>query len=160
MRGPKTPEAKARSSQNARKHGFYSKVLRGDELVTYEQLVEAKAITLSDEIFMLKAKILTYLNKWQTRIDEGGERAARQFTTSGLEQEKTYYTASAADDRVLQKALETLRRLIDSHSKLTGGDSASLLDTVNGELKAASSGEITLAWKARPAQSREAKEGE
>jgi hypothetical protein len=152
--GPKTEEGKAASSINARKHGFYSKVLRGQEQATYENLLEAKAVTLQDEIYMLKAKILTYLDKWQNRIDAEGETAARQWITSGLDQERTYYTASTADDRVLQRALETLRRLIDSHSKLTGTDGEGLLDSINRELKAASQGEVTVAWKSRPAQQR------
>lgn len=156
--GPKTAEGKAKVSQNARKHGFYSKVLRGQEQETYENLLEAKAVTLLDEIFMLKAKILTYLEKWQTKIDEGGEKAAMQYTTSGLEQERLYYTASTADDRVLQRALETLRRLVDSHAKLTGGSGDSLLDSINKELREASQGEVTVAWKARPAQQRKPSE--
>lgn len=156
--GPKTPEGKARSSSNARTHGFYSKVLRGEEQVTYEELLQSKSISLMDEIFMLKAKILTYLDKWQVKIDEGGENAARQFTTSGLEQERSYYIASTAEDRTLQRALETLRRLVDSHAKLTSTDSATLMDTINKELKDASQGEVTLAWKSRPAQTREAKD--
>lgn len=156
--GVKTAAGKAIVSQNNRKHGFYSKVLRGDELKTYEELNEAKAVSLEHEIYMLKAKILTYLEKWQTRIDEGGEKAAMQYTTSGLEQERLYYTASAADDRVLQRALETLRRLIDSHNKLNGGNGEGLLDSINKELRAASQGEVTVAWKARPAQQRKDKE--
>ncbi|XJZ25964.1 hypothetical protein ACF5W4_11180 [Bacillota bacterium Lsc_1132] len=156
--GPKTVEGKAAAAQNSRKHGFYSKVLRGQEQETYENLLEAKAVTLLDEIFMLKAKILTYLDKWQNRIDKEGEKAAHQWVTSGIDQERTYYTASTADDRVLQRALETLRRLIDSHSKLTGSDGEGLLDSINKELRAASQGEVTVAWKARPAQARKTTE--
>jgi hypothetical protein len=152
--GPKTAEGKAVVAQNSRKHGFYSSALRGKELDTYEDLKEQKAVTLENEIFMLKAKILTYLEKWQEKIDESGESAARQWITSGIDQERTYYTASTADDRVLQRALETLRRLIDSHAKLSGGDGEGLLDSINKELRAASQGEVTVAWKSRPAQQR------
>lgn len=152
--GPKTAEGKAKTSQNGRKHGFYSKVLRGQEKETYEGLLEQKSVTLENEIFMLKAKILTYLDKWQTKIDEGGEKAARNYVTSGIDQERTFYTASTADDRVLQRALETLRRLVDSHQKLTGSDGEGLLDSINKELRAASQGEVSLAWKSRPAQQR------
>lgn len=156
--GPKTAAGKAITSQNSRKHGFYSKVLRGQEQETYEDLLEKKSVTLENEIYMLKAKILTYLDKWQVKIDEGGDKDARQFITSGLDQERTYYTASTADDRVLQRALETLRRLVDSHSKLVGGDSEGLLDSINAELRAATQGEVTVAWKSRPAQQRKGKE--
>lgn len=158
--GPKTPEGKAVAAQNSRTHGFYSKALRGDELTTYETLLESKEVTLLDEIMLLKAKILTYLSKWQTKIDENGEAAARNYVTTGIEQERTFYTASTADDRVLQRALETLRRLVDSHAKLTQDTSVGLLDTINKELRDASQGEVTLAWKARPAQQRKSSEKE
>ena len=158
--GPKTPEGKAIVAQNGRTHGFYSKALRGDELATYETLLESKEVTLLDEIMLLKAKILTYLAKWQTKIDENGESAARNYVTSGIDQERSYYTASTADDRVLQRALETLRRLVDSHAKLTQDTSVGLLDTINKELRDASQGEVTLAWKARPAQQRKSSEKE
>jgi len=158
--GPKTEEGKARAAVNARTHGFYSKALRGEELATYESLLESKEITLMDEIMMLKAKILTYLSKWQTTIDSNGEKAARNYVTTGIDQERSYYTASTADDRVLQRALETLRRLVDSHAKLTQDTSIGLLDSINKELKDASQGEVTLAWKARPAQQRKAADKE
>lgn len=152
--GPKTEEGKAKAALNSRKHGFYSKVLRGAEKESYETLLEAKSVTLENEIFMLKAKILTYLNKWQLAIDTGGEQAARQWVTSGIDQERSYYTASTADDRILQRALETLRRLIDSHAKLNGQDGEGLIDSINKEFRAASQGEVTVAWKARSAQQR------
>lgn len=156
--GPKTPEGKAKMALNPIKHGFYSKVLRDDERLTYEALIEGKALGLMDEIYMMKAKILTYIAKWQGRIDEGGEKAARNYITSGIDQERSYYTASTADDRVLQRALETLRRLVDSHSKLTNVTGDDLISDINKELKAASQGEVTLAWKTRPAQARQSVE--
>lgn len=161
--GPTTAEGKAASAVNARKHGFYSKVLDPLERQTYETLLEAKTVSLMDEIFMLKAKILTYLDKWNRRQHEEyktwrGEKKRRGNKVTYKDgEEVAYYHAGTADDRALQRALETLRRLVDSHAKLTQGTGDDLLSTINSELRAASQGQVTLAWGSRPAQGR--KEG-
>jgi hypothetical protein len=153
--GPKTPEGKARSAQNGRKHGFYSKVLTPAERDTYESLLEQKVVTLVDEIFMLKAKILSYLKK-KHLYEIGAGKPETVYYKDG--EEKAFYAAGTIEDKPLTRALETLRRLVDSHAKLTQDDSSSLLDQINAELKAASQGQVSLSWSSGPAQQR--KEGE
>lgn len=158
--GPKTPEGKAKVAQNPRKHGLYSDVLSGYEKEKYEQMLEDKHQGLEHEILMVKAKILAYLEKWNKIREEGGEVATRVWYTAGIDQQRAYYFAGSADDRVLLKALDQLRRLVDSQAKLNpeGGDG--LLDAVNAELRAASQGRVTLAWNTRRAQARARQEGE
>lgn len=158
--GPKSAEGKAKVAQNGRKHGFYSQVLRGTERGTYEDLLEKKAVSLMDEIFMLKAKILTYLDNWQKKYDEGGEAATRVWYKTGLDQERAYYHAGTADDKTLARALDQLRRLVDSHAKLTDVGSDDMMDTINKELKAASQGQVQISWGSSPAQKRQEKGAE
>jgi hypothetical protein len=152
--GPSSPEAKKKVSQNARKHGFYSKVLTAAERDTYEELLEGKRVSLEDEIFMLKAKILSYL-KEKALFYQGAGRPETVFYKDG--EEKAHYKAGTIEDKPLTRALETLRRLVDSHAKLTQDDSNSLLEQVNAELRAASQGNVSLSWSTGP-QRREEKE--
>lgn len=150
--GPKTPEAKQKVANNARKHGFYSKVLTPSERDTYEMLLDQKAVSLEDEIFMLKAKILSYLEK-KNLFEIGAGRPETVFYKDG--EEKAFYSAGTIEDKPLTRALETLRRLVDSHAKLTQDNTNSLLDQINGELKAASQGEVSLSWNTGPQQRKE-----
>lgn len=151
--GPKTEEAKIKVAYNARKHGFYSKVLTGAEKDTYEELLESKRVGLEDEIFMQKAKILSYLQRASAK-SKAGYDATIQWYTEG--ETKGYYHVGTIEDRPLQRALETLRRLVDSHAKLTGADSGGILEQINAELRAASQIKASTTWGG-PAQGR--KEG-
>lgn len=145
--GPKTAEGKARVAQNSRKHGFYSTVLTAEERDTYEALLESQKIGLEDEINMMKAKIKTYLAKYYRKA-KAGERATIEWYKDG--EEKGYFHAGTIEDRTLTRALETLRRLVDSHAKLTGTDTDTMLDKINAELRAASQQAITESWGGKP----------
>lgn len=149
--GPTTAAGKAKVSMNARKHGFYSKVLTAQERDTYEELLAEKKVGLEDEIFMQKAKILSYLQRASAKSKAGYE-ATKQWFTEG--DTKGYYHMGTIEDRALQRALETLRRLVDSHAKLTGQDTSSLLDQINQELRTASQQNTKGSWGS-PAQSRQ-----
>jgi hypothetical protein len=151
--GPKTAAGKERARMNGRKHGFYSEVLSPEERDTYEDLLEDKKVGLEDEIFMLKAKIKVYLAKYY-RKRKAGEAATIEWYKEG--DEKGYFHAGTIEDRTLTRALETLRRLVDSYAKLTGNDSGNILDQINQELRAASQKESSDTWGG-PAQQR--KEG-
>lgn len=142
--GPKTAEGKARAAQNARKHGFYSEVLSPEERDTYEELLEDKRVGLEDEILMLKAKIKHYLKRYALKMQGGGYHATKEWYKDG--EEKGYFHAGTIEDRTLTRALETLRRLVDSYAKLTGSDSDSLLSQINSELRAASQQQTTESW--------------
>lgn len=173
--GPKTQEGKDAVSQNAKKHGFYSKVLTSAERETYEDLIQDKLVSLEHEIYMLKAKIVSYLQQWREKYDaamsvslkdaedtrspeERAMAAVRIYCTTGLDQERAYYHAGTADDKVLTRQLDLLRRLVDSQSKLTPQSGQGLLDTINQELRAASHGKVSMEWGGRQAQSRTQKQ--
>lgn len=141
--GPQSPEAKKKVSQNARKHGFYSSVLSEEEKNTYEELIEGKDVGLEQEIYMLKAKIKVYLAKYYRKA-KAGEKATIEWFKDG--EEKGYFHAGTIEDRTLTRALETLRRLVDSHAKLTGQNTDSLLDQINEELRQASQQETQSSW--------------
>lgn len=146
--GPRTPEGRASiaksTGERSRKHGFYSQVLNPAERDTYEELLEGKRIGLEDEIYMLKAKILSYLKRYSLKEQGAGYEGLKQWYKDG--EEKAFYHAGTIEDRPLQRALETLRRLVDSHSKLTQGTGDDLLTSINQELRAASKGQVTLSW--------------
>lgn len=148
--GPRSPEAKARVSQNARKHGFYSKVLTAEERDTYEELLVDRKVGLEDEIFLLKAKILSYLGEYNRRR-LAGRKATLEYVKEG--ESINYFHAGTIEDPVLTRALETLRRMVDSFAKLTGQDSGNLIDDINKELRQASQKEANTSWET-PAQDR------
>lgn len=150
--GPKTAAGKERSKMNGRKHGFYSSVLTPAERDTYETLLEQKIVGLQDEIFMLKAKILSYLQK-KNLFEIGAGRPETVYYKDGEEQ--AFYRAGTIEDKPLTRALETLRRLVDSHAKLTENSSDSLVESINKELQAASQGQVTLSWGTPPQQRKE-----
>ncbi|AYP68434.1 hypothetical protein HWB91_gp64 [Bacillus phage vB_BboS-125] len=142
--GPKTPEGKAKVAQNGRKHGFYSEVLNQAERDTYEELLEKKQLGLEHEIYMMKAKILAYLKRYSLKEQGAGYDGLKQWYKDG--EEKAFYHAGTIEDRPLQRALETLRRLVDSHAKLTQTTGDDLLSSINQELRAASQGSVSLSW--------------
>lgn len=203
--GAKTPEGKAITSQNARKHGLYSTALNRREREVYEGLLEEKTVSLTNEIMLIKAKLLTYLEQWREkweryREEKLGERYARyrckdcgkEMTRPELDSRKacghcssigelivvnyfgaerteleareyadvktrvyfkegengarSYYHAGTVEDAPFMRSLDQLRRLVDSHAKLTGQDSGDVMDKVNQELRAASHAAASDSW--------------
>ncbi|TVX92211.1 hypothetical protein [Paenibacillus agilis] len=210
--GPKTAAGKAAVSQNARKHGFYSKAISPEEREVYEEQLEEASLGLQHEIYMLKAKILVYLSRWRRRWDrfykaklaeeyvkykcmnpdcgavhvygelevkpgycisakcgekhleeverwvaertpveaeEYADRQTKVYFTDG-ENGRSYYHAGSLEDRTLDRALNTLGRLIEKHARLTQDSGDDLLTSINKELQAASQGKVSVSWGGKP----------
>lgn len=207
--GPKTPEGKAISSQNARKHGFYSAALNEAERQAYEEELAAESMGLQHEIYMLKAKIKVYLVNWRKKWDdyykkklaekyiqyrcknpdcghtftrgeldgkpgycpkhgcnsrylevidswpanrtpEDAEAYADSMTrvwySEGEKGGRSYYHAGSIEDRTLDRALNTLSRLVEKHARLNPENGDDLLGQINAELRAASRGKVSISW--------------
>lgn len=143
--GPKTKEGKTITAQNPRKHGLYSSALSKDERETYEQLLEDPAASLLDEIMMMKAKVLLYLQKWNKKLLEKGEEATKRWYQT-TDQGRASYYAGTIEDRVLDRALNTLGRLVEKHARLTQSTGDDLLSQINRELRQASQGKVMVSW--------------
>jgi hypothetical protein len=168
--GPKTEEGKAKVGQNSTLHGLYASVLLPREREIFEGLVAAnKAADLEIEIQVMKAKILGYLEKWRARYikeearamvsnrqdpEATAERNTRVYFTEGQNGTSHYYQAGSIEDRTLDRALNTLRRLVEAQLRLNPEQGDSLLDQINAELKAASEGQVAISWSNKP-QTRE-----
>lgn len=155
--GPITPEGKAKTAQNSRLHGLYAKTLLPKEVAIFGELMDAgaDAMGLKFEILTLKAKIIAYLAKWtDTWVDiaeKEGEGVADDKTKIWFNEgengkARNYFHAGTIEDRTLDRALNTLRRLVDAYSKanpLEGGD---IITAINSELRAASHGQVSVSW--------------
>lgn len=155
--GPKTAEGKAKASQNSRIHGLYAKTLLPKEVDIYYDLVEAgtEALGLKHEILMMKAKIIAYLAKWsenwQAVAAKDGETVADGATRIWFNEgengkARNSFQAATIEDRTLDRALNTLRRLVDAYGKMNQGNQDDLLTSINDELRAASYGQVNLSW--------------
>jgi len=155
--GPKTEEGKAIASQNSRLHGLYAKTLLPSEVAIYNELVEggAEALGLKHEILMMKAKVIAYLAKWSERWQEVAAKEGQDvadhktkiwFNEGENGKARNYFHAATIEDRTLDRALNTLRRLVDAYSKMNQGGQDDLLASINQELRAASYGQVSLSW--------------
>lgn len=159
--GPKTPEGKAKSSQNGRIHGLYSRVLMPGEAAIFDDLVAggSEALGLKFEILTMKAKIIAYLAKWSTRWQEVAAKEGQDvadlktrvyFNEGDNGKARNHYHAGTIEDRTLDRALNTLRRLVDAYAKMNGDQGDDLVSQLNAELRAASFGQVSLSWGGKP----------
>lgn len=167
--GPITEEGKAKAAKNSKIHGFYAAALSPEEAAIFNELVEQDDTGLKFEIMALKSKILVYLQKnrrkWEEVFKSQGEKKAddaiKVWYATGENGQgiRSYYHAGSIDDRALDRALNTLGRLVEKHARLTGEDSSDLVKQINEELKGASYGQVSLSWGGK-AQTRQQKGAE
>lgn len=153
--GPKTPEGKARAIQNNRTHGLYAKTLLPEEQEIFDQLQEAEPKSLEYEISLQKTKIISYLTRQREKFEkdrekEGDEIAYRKskvYYSEGENGGRSYYHAGTIEDRALDRALNTLRRLVEAHNRMHGDEKTDdIMDAINNELRAASKGQVSISW--------------
>lgn len=154
--GIKTPEGKARQIAAATKHGLYSKVLLPEEEAILKEVESNQDFDALD--YMIKVhtvKIISYLQKHKDRFVsdrelEGEEIAYRKSRVICREGDgmKTFYHAGTIEDNALDRAINTLRRLIGQKHLIEGRDDGpdDIMEALNRELRAASKGEVSISW--------------
>jgi len=147
--GPKTAEAKAKVSQNARKHGLYAAHLSPAEQIVYREIQQQRLYSLEDEVTLLKTKLVGYLRHTAEVEQAEGPDGLRRTRRRG-EHFIQYEMGSADDPHVLQ-IVEQIRRLVATMNTADSDDPEKLVDQVNAELRAASKGRIAISWSG-PAQ--------
>ncbi|GKU79307.1 hypothetical protein [Paenibacillus sp. L3-i20] len=95
-------------------------------------------------------KRLELIDSWVAeRTHEEAEKYAdtqsRVWYSEG-EGARSYYHAGSLEDRTLDRALNTLGRLIEKHARLNPNSSDDLLGQINAELRAASKGKVSISW--------------
>lgn len=154
--GPKTEEGAVKSAQNKIKHGLYASALLPGEAEVFNQLsTESELKSLEFEINVQKTKIISYLmrnkKKFEERLEQTGDEDAaykslKVFFSDG-DGVRRYYHAATIEDNALDRALRTLRSLVETHNRISGNEeSTDILDVINKELQAASQGSIALSW--------------
>lgn len=156
--GPKTEEGKRRANQNNIKHGLYMKTLLPGEEEIFNQLSndEDSPKSLTHEINILKTKIIAYLtrqaDKFKENVEQYGEDVAyskSKVWRSEGEGVRNYYHAGTIEDPALDRALRTLRSLVETHNRLSGDEGTDdVVTVINKELQAASQGKVVLSWSA------------
>lgn len=145
--GPKTEAGKAATKNNATIHGLYRQVLNKEEQSVFDQVAASKTISLENEIYMLKAKILSYLEVWR---DKNRKRRALVESENGDYTQYEVYHAGSIEDRPFLRSLDQLRRLVDSQAKLTQTNGEDIISQINSELRNASEGKVTVSWGGKP----------
>ncbi|WP_336786577.1 hypothetical protein [Paenibacillus sp. MMO-177] len=95
-------------------------------------------------------KRLEPIDSWiANRTTEEAERYADAETRvwySEGEGARSFYHAGSLEDRTLDRALNTLGRLIEKHARLNPDSGDDLLGQINAELRAASKGRVSISW--------------
>ena len=157
--GPKTPEGKAKVSQNNLRHGLYSKTLLPEEAALVEEIEKPDFDALDYASKVQAVKIISYLqrhtDKFQEDRDKEGEevayRKSRVICREG-DGIRTFYHAGTIEDNALDRAFNTLRRLIGQKHIIEGNEKNEndIMAAINTELKNASKGEISISWGDKP----------
>jgi len=88
-------------NQNARKHGFYSRVLDAEEQIDFKQATQVEG--LDDEIAMLRVRIKSVLRK-----DPDNIKLIAQATNALARLVSTRYNISKEDKKGLREAITTV----------------------------------------------------
>jgi hypothetical protein len=84
------------------------------------------------------------------RTPEEAEKYADSMTkvyfSEGENGNRSYYHAGSLEDRTLDRALNTLGRLVEKHARLNPDGGDDLLGQINAELRAASKGKVSISW--------------
>lgn len=154
--GPKTKEGRQRQIDASTKHGLYSKVLLPEEAAILDSIDKDKDFDALDMVIKVQTvKIISYLQKHKDRFVkdrdlEGEEVAYRKSRVICREGDgmKTFYHAGTVEDNALDRAMNTLRRLIGQKHLIEGKDDGpdDIMEALNRELRAASKGEVFVSW--------------
>lgn len=161
--GPKTKEGKAKVAKNSTIHGLASCYIRNENIEIFDTVTSDRAAAIKVAIDIQMTNILSYLRDHKEKYELYGRAGGKEFADAKsrvwykAEGNTAYYHAGTIEDNPLDRAFNTLRRLIDSHAKLTQTTGDDLLASINQELRAASSGQVSLSWGGE-AQKREQKE--
>lgn len=128
--GPKTAEGRARQIAASTKHGLFSKVLLPEEESILESINQEEEFNALDMMIKVQTvKIVSYLQKHKDRFVkdrdlEGEEVAYRKSRVICREGDgmKTFYHAGTIEDNALDRAMNTLRRLIGQKHLIEGKD--------------------------------------
>ena len=103
MRRPTARAARRRGNQNARKHGFYSKVLDDTERADYQRATRVEG--LDSEIALLRVKI-----KSLVAHDPDNVRLIMQATNTLVRLVQTRYNIAKSDKQGLREAITGVLR--------------------------------------------------
>jgi phage FluMu protein Com len=100
---------------------------------------------------MNQVELLETKSKYSTpaEAEDYADRMTKVYYNEGENGARNSYHAGTIEDRVLDRALNTLGRLIEKHARLTqeGGTDDDLVKQLNAELKNASRGKVSISWQ-------------
>lgn len=171
--GTRKEESKVKLAVQGTIHGLYSFVLLPHERDIYDRLAKEDKVSLKEQIFLLQTKLLSYLRKWAAKYEaafaEHGDRdkaeAAIRVTARRVSEHEgeegvvisettVHYEAGSIEDKNILLALDRLAKLVDKQVKLDPNGGGDIVAAINAELRAASHGEVKLAWANRMPQHR------